>query len=140
MKIRVQCEKPSFYVLLTLAGTRRSAIIHSTRGGGGYDPPRVWLLSALELRLKNQRVACHETKPLTTEFNVLGQPVTSEVRSMTQKLHKKIYTIDPAVTEFQQVNHLCSGDHGQESSLHRSGSRIHILSTKPQIDYTWPST
>ena len=57
-------------------------------GGGGYDPPRVWLLSELELRFKNQRVACHETKPLTPEFKVLGQPVTSEVRSMTQKWPK----------------------------------------------------
>ena len=27
-------------------------------------------------------MACHETKPLTPEFKVLGQPVTSEVRSM----------------------------------------------------------
>ena len=48
------------------------------------NPPRVWLLSELELRLKNQRVACHETKPLTPEFKVLGQPVTFGVRSMTQ--------------------------------------------------------
>ena len=51
-------------------------------------PLRVWLLSELEFRLKNQRVACHETKQLTPEFKVLGQPVTSEVRSMTQKWPK----------------------------------------------------
>ena len=38
--------------------------------------PHVWLLSELELRLKNQRVARHETKPLPPEFKVLGQPVT----------------------------------------------------------------
>ena len=43
-----------------------------------YDPPRVWLLSELELQLKNQRVACHETKPLTPEFKLLDQPVISE--------------------------------------------------------------
>ena len=68
---------------LTLAGTRHFAILHGT---GGCDPPplRDWLLSELELRLKNQRVACHETKPLTSEFKVLGQSVTSEVRSVTQ--------------------------------------------------------
>ena len=57
-------------------------------GGGGCDPPRVWLLSGLELQLKNQRVACHETKPVTPEFKVLDQPVTSEARSMTQKWPK----------------------------------------------------
>ena len=50
------------------------------------DPPRVWLLIKLGLQLKkNQRVACHETKPLAIEVKVLGQLVTSEVRSMTQK-------------------------------------------------------
>ena len=48
----------------------------------------VSLLIKLELRSKNQRVACHETKPLTPEFKVLGQSLTSEVRSMTQKLSK----------------------------------------------------
>ena len=51
-------------------------------------PPRDWLLGELELRFKNQRVACHETKPLTLEFKVLGQPVTSEVRLMTQNRTK----------------------------------------------------
>ena len=70
---------------LSLADTRHFAILHDTRG---YDPPRVWLLSELELRFKSQRVACHETKPLTPEFKVLGQPVASEVRSMTQKWPK----------------------------------------------------
>ena len=71
-----------FMRLFTLAGTRHFAILHGTRGGDA-TPPCVWLLSELELRLKNQRVACHESKPLTPEFKVLGQPVTSEVRSMT---------------------------------------------------------
>ena len=42
----------------------------------------------IELRFKNQRAACHETKPLTPEFKVLGQAVTSEVRLMTQKWPK----------------------------------------------------
>ena len=37
---------------LTLAGTRHFAILHGTGGGGGYDPPRVWLLSELEHRFK----------------------------------------------------------------------------------------
>ena len=51
-------------------------------------PPRDWLLSELEPRFKTQSVVCHETKPLTPEFKVLGQPVTSEVRSMTQNRPK----------------------------------------------------
>ena len=59
-----------------------------TAQGGGCDPPRVWLLSELELRLKKQRVACYEPKPLTPEFKVLGQRVTSEVRPMIQKWPK----------------------------------------------------
>ena len=74
----------------TLASTRHPspsfAISPSFRaqGVGLIRPPRVWLLIELELWLKNQRVACHETKPLTPDFKVLGQPATSEVRSMTQ--------------------------------------------------------
>ena len=63
------------------------ANLHGT-GAGVRPPPRVWLLSELELRLKNQRVACHETKPVTPDFKVLGQLVTCEVRSMTQKWPK----------------------------------------------------
>ena len=51
-------------------------------------PSRDWLLSELELRFKNQRVACHEAKPLTFEFKILGQTVTFEIRSMTQKWQK----------------------------------------------------
>ena len=51
---------------LSLAGTRYFAILQGTGGGGGdATPPRDWLLSKLELRFKNQRVACHETQPLT---------------------------------------------------------------------------
>ena len=72
---------------LTLAGTRHFDILHGTGEGGEGEggsmrPPRDWLLSELELRLKNQRVACHETKPLTPEFKVLCQTVTSEARSI----------------------------------------------------------
>ena len=52
---------------------------------GVYMTPRVWLLIELDLRFKDHRVACHQMKPLTPEFKVLGQPLNSEVRSMTQK-------------------------------------------------------
>ena len=64
---------------------RHSPFRQPSRHKGWYDPPRIWLLSELELRLKNQRIARHETKSLTSEFKVLGQPVTTEVRSMTKK-------------------------------------------------------
>ena len=74
--------------ILILAGTRHFAILHGTGGGGVMRPPRDWLLSELELRLKNQRVACPEMKLMTPEFKVLAQLVTSEVRSMTQKWRK----------------------------------------------------
>ena len=42
----------------------------------------------LELRNKNQRVAYCETKPMIDKFKVLGQPMTSELRLMTQKSEK----------------------------------------------------
>ena len=66
---------------------RHSPFRHPSRHAG-VRPPLVWLLSGVQLRFKNQRVVCLETKPLTPEFNILGQPVTSEVRSMTQKWPK----------------------------------------------------
>ena len=57
---------PVHILTLTLAGTRHSAIFHGTGGWlFGTTPPRVWLLSELELRLKNQRAACHEMKSLS---------------------------------------------------------------------------
>ena len=42
----------------------------------------------LNLRNKNQRVAYNETKPMIDKFKVLGQPMTSELRLMTQKSEK----------------------------------------------------
>ena len=82
---------------LTLPGTRHFAILHGTRGLVRPPPPRVWLLRELELRFKNRREACHETQPLTPEFKVLGQPVTSEVRSMTSEV--KMQLADNFVSE-----------------------------------------
>ena len=38
----------------------------------------------LELLNKKQRVACYDTKPMIDKFKVLGQPMTSELRLMTQ--------------------------------------------------------
>ena len=78
---------------------RRSSFRRPSRHKGVRPPPpSVWLLSELELRFKNQRVACHEIKPLTPEFKVLGQPVTFEVRPMTQKWLKCDFA-DNFVTE-----------------------------------------
>ena len=53
-------------------------------GGGGTTPLAVSPLIELELR-KNERVARRETKRLVYELKVLGQPVTSEVRSSAEK-------------------------------------------------------
>ena len=53
-------------------------------GEGGYDPPPPLAVSPLvELarRGKNERVRRYETQRLVPDFKVLGQPVTSEVRS-----------------------------------------------------------
>ena len=48
------------------------------------DPPAVRSLMVLELRGKNERVARNERKLMVSNFMVLGQPVTSEVRSNSQ--------------------------------------------------------
>ena len=47
----------------------------------------------LELRNKKQRVAYYETKPMIDKFKVLGQPMTSELRLMTQKSENAILPI-----------------------------------------------
>ena len=54
--------------------------------GGWYDPPPLAVspLIELELRGKNERVARRETKRLIYKLKVLGQPVTSEVRSSAE--------------------------------------------------------
>ena len=46
-------------------------------------PLAVSLLMELERRGKNERVGRDERKRMVPKFKVLGQPVTSEVRSMT---------------------------------------------------------
>ena len=50
-------------------------------GGVRLTPPAVRPLMVLELRGKNERVACNERMPMVSDFMVLRQPVTSEVRS-----------------------------------------------------------
>ena len=54
-------------------------------GGVGTTPLAVSPLIELELRGKNERVARRETKILIYKLKVLGQPVTSEVRSSAEK-------------------------------------------------------
>ena len=54
-------------------------------GGGGYDPLAASLLIELELHGKTERVARRETMRLIYKLKVLGQPVTSEVRSSAEK-------------------------------------------------------
>ena len=48
------------------------------------DPPAVRPLMVLQLCGKNERVARNEKKPMVSNFMVLGQPVTSEVRLNTE--------------------------------------------------------
>ena len=71
--------------MLTLAGTGHFASFHGTRGGLVRPPLAVSPLIELELRGKNERVARRETKRLIYKLKVLGQPVTSEVRSSAEK-------------------------------------------------------
>ena len=72
---------------LTLAGTGHFAFFHGTRGGGGLVRPPLAVSPLIELELggKNERVARRETKRLIYKLKVLGQPVTSEVRSSAEK-------------------------------------------------------
>ena len=61
-------------------------ILPRHKGGVGTTPPlAVSSLIELELRGKNERVARRETKRLIYKLKVLGQPVTSEVRSSAEK-------------------------------------------------------
>ena len=67
---------------LTLARARCKRCV-SVHGVWWMRPPlAVWPLIELELRGKDERVARDETKPIVSDFSVLGQLVTSEVRSM----------------------------------------------------------
>ena len=72
---------------LTLAGTGYFASFLGTGGRGEVirPPQRVWPLIELELRGINERVGLHERKPMVPNFNVSGQPMTSEVRSNTRR-------------------------------------------------------
>ena len=70
--------------ILTLARVRLFTASNLLGGGSVGHPPAVRLLMVLELRGKNERVARNERKPMVSNFMILGQPVTSEVRSNTQ--------------------------------------------------------
>ena len=63
-------------------------------------------LSELELRGKNYRVSCRKTKRLVYKLKVLGQPVTSEVRSSADKWRKLViagnFASDGARAKFQR--------------------------------------
>ena len=53
--------------------------------GVGTTPLAISFLIELERRGKNERVGRDERKRMVPKFKVLGQPVTSEVRSMTSE-------------------------------------------------------
>ena len=68
--------------MLTLAGPIGFLHTRRPRGGGRVRPPlAVSPLVELARRGKNERVRRYETQRLVPDFKVLGQPVTSEVRS-----------------------------------------------------------
>ena len=51
---------------------------------------------------QKQRVAYYETKPMLEKFKVIGQPMTSELRFMTQK-SKKCDFADNLISEQARV-------------------------------------
>ena len=53
-------------------------------GGGWYDSRAVSPLIELELRGKDERVACRESERMVYKLKVLDHPVTSEVRSSAE--------------------------------------------------------
>ena len=65
----------------TLAGPIGFLRTRRPRGGAGTTPLAVSPLVELARRGKNERVRRYETQRLVPDFKVLGQPVTSEVRS-----------------------------------------------------------
>ena len=82
-KFQLQILGRSACYVLTLASTGHFASFHGTRW---VRPHRaVSSLIELELRGKNERVARRERKRLVYKLKVLGQPVTSEVRSSAKK-------------------------------------------------------
>ena len=92
-------------MILTLACTCHFAILHGTGGGGGVmrPLPRDWLLSELELRLKNQRVLVtrrsrwhtslrswvNRWPPRSSQWPKNGQNATSPVTSYLSKLDQR---------------------------------------------------
>ena len=72
----------------------------------GTTPLAVSPLIELELRGKNEHVARRETKRLIYKLKVLGQPVTSEVRSSAEKWRKPViadnFSSDGARAKFQR--------------------------------------
>ena len=92
---------------LTLAGT---AISHPSTAQGGLVRPPLAVSPLIELQKsfakKNERVARGETKRLIYKLKVLGQPVTSEVRSSAETWRKPViadnFAIDGARAKFQR--------------------------------------
>lgn len=80
------CEMTSLLVL-TLAD--RGPPEHGEDRGGQKRPPlAVRKRREIETSGKNEHAARHERKPMVSNFMVLGQSVTSQVRSMTRNWRK----------------------------------------------------
>ena len=54
--------------MLTLVGTGHFAIFDATGGGVAVRPPRVWPLTELEFRDKNERIGRDESEADDTRF------------------------------------------------------------------------
>ena len=63
-------------------------ILPRHKGGGGYDPLAVSPLIELELRGKKRACSSPRDEELIYKLKVLGQPVTSEVRSSAKNVTK----------------------------------------------------
>ena len=83
---------------------RRHSLFRHPSGHGGCDPPRVWLLIDLELWFKDERVACHETKPLTPEFNPRTAGSLSPLRTVGGGGWVWIFVVFDRLSNFEKCN------------------------------------
>ena len=88
-----------------------------TWGGGWANLGAVSPLIELELRGKNERVAGHGAKQLVYKLKVLGQSVTDEFRSKTQKCRKHVFGGKKRFTISFYQGHEISSTFGKKSFL-----------------------
>ena len=93
-------------------------ILPRHRGGGGYDPRAVSPLIELELRGKNELQPAARRRDWCMNLGlVLGQPVTSEVRSSAEKSRKPVIAY-----KFASVTKVCFPKRKYENTIRKNGS------------------